>query len=101
MSEEITLHLSISDALYLCKEVIKRLGWSIEKIEGNIITASTCFSLRSWGEIITIHLEKIYIDETKMYLESEPTSQIIDWGKSRENEQLFINKLSEIGGINI
>jgi hypothetical protein len=101
MSEEITLHLNISDALYLCKEVIKRLGWNIEKIEGNTITTSTGFSLRSWGEIIIIHLEKIYIDEAKMYVESEPKSQIIDWGKSRENEQLFINKLSEIGGINI
>lgn len=101
MDRKAILYKNISDTLKICKKILRELGWNVEKIEGNTITASTGFSLRSWGEIVTIHLKKIDTNTTEIYVESKPKAQLFDWGKSQDNELLFIDKLSEIGGVNV
>lgn len=101
MGEKTTLYLNISEALKICEHIIDELGWRLEKIEGNTIVASTGFSLRSWGEIITIHLKRTNNNETEVYVESKPNTQVFDWGKSKENEQVFIRRLNKIGGSGI
>jgi len=78
-------------------QIIHELGWAIENediMTGNIV-ASTGFSLRSWGESITIQVSKVG-SQTNVSVTSTPEAQLIDWGKSEENERLIIRKLEDI-----
>ena len=93
--EELILSLPTDKCIEIIKNVIEELGWDIEGIKANLIRASTGFSIRSWGEIITIFIEYIEKDKTKLVIKSEPKAQLIDWGKSRENEIIFKKKMKK------
>ncbi len=78
-------------------QIINKLGWVIESRNpetGNIVV-STGFSLRSWGERITIQVS-IVGSQTSVLVTSAPKAQLIDWGKGRENERLFVRELNEL-----
>lgn len=82
-----------SDALFeACLRAADALGWSVKDIyrdQGKLV-ASTGMSLRSWGNEVTIHVEPGE-DGTSAHLHvvSEAKFQLIDWGKSSEDEESF------------
>lgn len=73
-----------------CNMYIKRK----DRARGKII-ATTGFSLRSWGELITVEITS---EEggTKVCVTSAPQSQLFDWGKSDENEAMLVRKIHEL-----
>jgi hypothetical protein len=76
-------------------QAIKECDFSIEsknKERGKII-ASTGFSLRSWGETINIEIAKGK-NKTRVSIFSDPKAQLLDWGKSEENEENIIKALT-------
>ena len=94
--EKIILTTSKHTCMDLCKKAIKRLGWTIDNVKGDVIKTSTGFSLKSWGETLTIFLEDVGNNKIKLIIESVPKAQIIDWGKSPENEKMFVITLNEL-----
>ena len=80
-------------------QIITRLGWTIESknTETGKIIVSTEFSLRSWGERITIEVSRVR-SQTNVLVTSTPEAQLIDWGKSRENERRVIRMLDDFIG---
>lgn len=57
-----------------------------------VISCVTGASLRSWGESVKITVRRISAVESEISVSSIARSQLIDWGKSRENINLFFRK---------
>lgn len=95
--ETCTYDATYSEIFGAVLQIIHRLGWTIENedIMTGTIIASTGLSLRSWGESITIQAYRVG-SQTKVSVTSTPEAQLIDWGKSEENERLIIRKLEDI-----
>lgn len=94
-----TYEATPSDVFDAVLQIIRRLGWTIESknTETREIIVSTGFSLRSWGEIITIQIsEEGY--KTKVIVTAKAKAQLIDWGKSGEDERLIIGGLNDLIG---
>ena len=87
--EELILPIAKHTCMNIIKDVIEELGWKIEESKENVIKASTGFSIRSWGEVVTISIKGYGIDKIRLIIKSKPRAQAIDWGKSRENEIIF------------
>jgi hypothetical protein len=77
--------------------IIKGLGWVIESeaLETGNIIVSTRGSLRSWGETITIQIFEVG-SQTSVSVMSTPKAQLIDWGRSAENEKLILGELDKL-----
>lgn len=58
------------------------------------IKAKTGATLKSWGEDISIKTHREPTGTT-ISVTSEATSQLFDWGKSRENERAFLEQLKK------
>lgn len=87
-------HFEVFDAVL---QIIKGLGWLVKSEDpekGNII-ASARGSLRSWGEVITIQIFTIG-SQTRVSVISTPKAQLIDWGRSAENERLILGELDKL-----
>lgn len=56
-----------------------------------VIECTSGASLWSWGESIRISIRRINELKTEIEVYSTAKSQLIDWGKSRENVNLFFN----------
>ena len=59
-----------------------------------IIRAKAAISLRSWGEDIEVRLLKTP-QGTQVTMSSDSLSDLIDWGKSKENVRIFFNNLNK------
>lgn len=76
---------------------IKQLGWNIvsqNKGTGEI-KAKTGTTLRSWGEDIAIKVAE-EATGTTISIFSGSSFQLLDWGKSKENELLFHRELKKL-----
>ena len=84
-------------------EILSRLlvarEWTIRQIDkkGLSIQARTVPSLMSWGEDVTIQV-KGKDSGSVVIVDSNPSAQLIDWGKSRQNvEKLLSDLKKELG----
>lgn len=66
-----------------------------QNISKGYIKCTTRSSLWSWGESILIRVLKIDLRQTKISIESSPTAQLLDWGKSKDNINIFFNTLEQ------
>lgn len=78
--------------------VIKQLDWELvsSNQEEGEIKARTGVSLRSWGEEISIFVNRESTGESTISVLSKASSQILDWGKSEDNERIFHERLKRI-----
>lgn len=97
-SESYSFDGPFNQVFMVATQAIEDCGWEItgKDQETGVIIAKTGMSLRSWGEKIVIEFS-IKEGKTLMNISSEPTSQLLDWGKSSENLKKLIEKLEEIG----
>lgn len=75
-----------------CLKAINKCGWNVTSYNESkgIITAKTGTTILSWGEEVSIKVSKEG-NGTMIEVISEPTAQLIDWGKSEENIQRFLS----------
>ena len=78
-------------------KTILDLGWTITKVETNIISAQLPTSLSSWGESFEIELFENHA-EIKSFCVG---NQLIDWGKNKKNVSLFVDKFDKNNSQNI
>ncbi|MCL4373206.1 hypothetical protein M1384_04040 [Candidatus Parvarchaeota archaeon] len=82
------------------KSISKEFGWNLENenVETHELIFKTRPSWLSWGESVKINLtqDKNKVGSVIVSVESNPEAQIFDWGKSRRNEELLINKLKGV-----
>ena len=83
-----------------CIQAIIKCGFTVdtEDRDRGIIVVSTHLTIFSWGEKIVIRTDRISDDRTKVEVESAPTAQLFDWGKSNENENRIIGYLDDLMG---
>jgi len=62
--------------------------------EGNI-KCTTKASLWSWGENVLIRMMSINSTQTEISVESSASAQLFDWGKSKDNIDLFFNAFEQ------
>lgn len=80
--------------LVIAVETAKKLKWNISQITENGFIAYTKTSFSSWGEEFRITINGNIAD-----LESITTgSQMTDWGKNKENTNLFARTFYELRG---
>ena len=78
--------------LYYAIEAAKKLKWDVISIYENGFTALTPFSMVSWKEEVTVHIENNVV-QTK----SRCTSiQMIDYGKNRKNVENLFSTIEEL-----
>jgi len=74
--------------LVIAIDAAKQLGWNVTNITKEGFTAFTGFSMRSWNEEVNVILS-----ENSALLRSRCLgSQIIDWGKNKENIENLIKQ---------
>ena len=64
--------------------------------ENGIIEATTGLSVWSFGETITINIERISSMSFKIVIASVSDAQIWAWGKNNKNEQKILKGLSKV-----
>lgn len=62
-------------------------------INNGCIECKTKASIWSWGEAIFIEVMRASSIETKITIDSSASSQLFDWGKSKENIEMFFNNI--------
>lgn len=82
-----------------CKQALENLGFDIESsnLRKGEIQATSGISFRSWGENVNIRITSIS-SSTKVRISSKSPAQLIDWGKSQENEEKIFDELEKIIG---
>ena len=84
--------LTSEQFLVLTIEAAKKLDWNVGYTSENGFIAFTKFSMSSWSEEV-----KIKIDGNIAKFKSECTgSQMVDWGKNKENIEKLIAKFNEL-----
>jgi len=56
------------------------------------IKCKTKASLLSWGENILIEIQTVGKEKTKITIDSSPSAQVFDWGKSKSNIDIFFKR---------
>jgi rhomboid protease GluP len=85
-------NLTSEQFLVLTIEAAKKLDWNVGYTSENGFIAFTKFSMSSWSEEV-----KVEIDGNTAKLKSECTgSQMVDWGKNKENIKNLISKFNEL-----
>lgn len=92
MSEDRTYIINYRNAFNKALKSAKRC-FNIRRsnIDEGYIECETGASIWSWGETILINVKRINSQETKIVIESSPSVQLIDWGKSKENIEMFFS----------
>lgn len=62
-------------------------------INNGCIECKTRASIWSWGEAIFIEVKRVSSIETEITIDSSASSQLFDWGKSKENIEIFFNNI--------
>ena len=81
-----------------CLNALKRLAITIEYTDKNegLIKGFTKASMLSWGENITIRLNRIDDHQTEIDIKSNVSSQLFSWGKDSMNENNIITEIEKI-----
>lgn len=66
-----------------------------QNIKEGYIKCTTKASLWSWGENVLIRITSINSTMTEISVESLASAQLFDWGKSKDNIDLFFNTLEQ------
>jgi len=77
-----------------CAQTLRECGFTIEETKGPMIIASSSTTVLSWGERIVVRIEQDRRGTT-VSVESSPTAQLFDWGKSKENVEKFFSMLDK------
>lgn len=77
-----------------CARTLRECGFTIEETKGAMIVASSAPSVLSWGERVVVRIEQDR-HGTTVSVESSPTAQLFDWGKSKENVETFFSTLDK------
>jgi rhomboid protease GluP len=94
LQEQIFDTLTSEEILITGLETVRTLNWKIGYTNPNGFVAYTKFSMMSWSEEV-----KVNIENQKLTIKSECTgSQLIDWGKNRENVDDFLKVFKETIG---
>jgi len=64
-------------------------------INEGYIKCRTKASLRSWGESVIITIIERTSTQIEISVESSASAQLFDWGKSKDNIDLFFNTLEQ------
>jgi hypothetical protein len=88
-------------SVYICAlKSARSNGFRISKedIDGGVIEFKVGASIWSFGETFKILITKIESQVTKVEVESNGSVglQIIDWGKNKENIEIFFQTLTEL-----
>jgi len=70
-------------------------GFSKSSISRRHIKCTTKASLWSWGESVLITITSISSTQTEISVESLPSAQLFDWGKSKDNIDNFFNIIEQ------
>ena len=87
-----------NDLVYInCIETAEQLGFSIgnENITDGIIYFKTGVSFWSFGESVEVRLTVLNKTSTKVQVESVANA-LTSWGKNTENENKFLETLSQL-----
>lgn len=87
-----------NDLVYInCIETAEQLGFSIgnENITDGIIYFKTGVSFWSFGESVEVRLTVLNKTSTKVQVESVANA-LTTWGKNTENENKFLETLSQL-----
>lgn len=88
-------NLSVEQFLVIALETASKLDWNVGLISENGFIAYTKFSFKSYSEEVIVRI----IDRTAI-IKSECTgTQIVDWGKNKENISKFITTFNEVKGL--
>ena len=90
--------LKSADFVYInCIETAEQLGFSIgdENITDGIIYLKTGVSFWSFGETVEIRLIELNKTSTKVQVKSGANA-LTTWGKNAENENKFLETLSQL-----
>jgi len=95
---EMIFNKNYDEVFDACLKALKELEINIETSdkENKTITGNAKASFLSWGENIQIIFEKINQYSTKIKVESSSVAQLIDWGKSSQNEESIIQTVKNI-----
>ena len=68
------------------EKLFSEKGWSTVAVDEKAgrVTARTSATFLSWGEEVNVRV-KPEEKGTLVFVESHPTAQLIDWGRSKEN----------------
>ncbi len=96
MRESRTYDVEYDIAYEVAIEVAREI-YNIKRKSKNrgIISCGTKASIWSWGEDVEIHIEKVDTQTTKVTVDSSPSAQLIDWGKSSDNIEDFFELFEE------
>ena len=66
-----------------------------QNINEGYMKCTTKASLWSWGENVLIRIISINSTQTEISVKSSASAQLFDWGKSKDNMDLFFNTLEQ------
>lgn len=76
----------------LLDKTIRSLGWLVQYETEDNITASTGFSLSSWGEHVSVRYNSLgYTVTSRCIL----ITQCFDWGKNKSNVRRLISEINQ------
>lgn len=98
--KEIELQLSYENSFELCKNslsCIKGASITHEDFNKGIIRAKTGVNLKTWGDKIEFHIQKISDEVSKVWIQSMPIipTTLVDYGKNLNNIKKISNYLQE------
>jgi len=98
-SKKVRIESTRDGALTKIKSIVEKKGWTIRdfKPAEGLLVAKTKPSILSWGEDIVIRV-KASGEGSTVEIESTPSAQVIDWGRSAGN---VASLASEIGGVEV
>ena len=89
---------SYAKAIKTAALAVRNCGWEdiTYSSKNGTVKAKTKSSLRSWGEDVTITVQKLKDNYINVEFNSEPVAQLIDWGKGEENKIKFFKEFKKI-----
>lgn len=86
-----------SDVVFdACRAVVEYVGWQTADVDGDTLTlnALTPISWKSFGDTVEIQVSNEG-ESTVVTVSSEPRFSLMNWGKDRANEGVFLEKLAQ------
>jgi hypothetical protein len=98
-SKKVRINSPRDQAINEIRSAVEKKGWTISEFKASegLILAKTKPSIWSWGEDVVIRV-KALADGSMVEIESTPSAQILDWGRSEGN---VASLASEIGGVEV
>lgn len=79
-----------------CKQAVEYIGWKVADVDTDElrVTALTSISWRSFGDEVEIWVSD-NDGSTVVTVSSEPRFSLMNWGRDRTNEGIFLEKLAQ------